>query len=88
MPKQFRYFFLLFQKTIYLKPVFLQDLARVRGEVLSNYDKAASLLLRSLQLERFEKERLQWFFWENFVSSAILAFIRAFGKRSYVCQMP
>jgi hypothetical protein len=47
--RKFCYFSLFYQRTIYLKPVFLQGRAQVRSEALSNYDKAASLLLRSPQ---------------------------------------
>jgi hypothetical protein len=79
--RKFCYFSLFYQRTIYLKPVFLQGRAQFRSEALSNYDKAASLLLRSPQKNLGSSRGI---FLENFAPGLFVVFIRLCGERSYV----
>jgi hypothetical protein len=67
--RKFCYFSLFYQRTIYLKPVFLQGRAQFRSKALSIYDKAASLLLRSQQKNLGSGGG--HFFWENFAPPCV-----------------
>jgi hypothetical protein len=71
---------LLCQKTIYLKPVFLQGRAQFRSEASNHYDKAAFLLLRSPQKNLGSGGGI---FLENFAPGLFVVFIRLCDERSY-----